>query len=189
VSAPAITAPYLAATALLGLAGGLKVVRPSETANALRAAGLPSHRSLVRLGALAEVAVAIAALAAPGMVTGTLVSVSYLAFAGFIGMALRRRWVIASCGCLGRPDTPPTPAHLVLNVAAAACAAWWAAVAPASLGAAFDHQPWAGFPLVLATAVVTYLAYLVFTDPLSAARRASSGGLYPAAGRSRGEQQ
>jgi hypothetical protein len=171
MSTPAITVPYLAAVLLLLAAGAVKAVRPADTANALRAAGLPSHRLVIRLGAAAEVAVAVAALAGPGPVTAGLVSLSYLGFAGFIAMALRRGWLIASCGCLGRPDTPPTPAHLVLDLAAAGCAAWWAAVAPSSLGAAFDHQPWGGLPLALATALVAYLGYLVFTNPLSAARR------------------
>jgi hypothetical protein len=171
VSTPAIAAPFLAATALLAAAGAAKMVRPSNTANALRAAGLPSRRFGVRLGAAAELAVAVAALARPGLITGLLVAASYLAFAAFIALALRRGWVIASCGCFGRPDTPPTRAHLVLNLAAAGCAAWWALVPPSSLGDAFDHQPWGGFPLALVVAVVGYLGYLVFTNPLGAARR------------------
>jgi hypothetical protein len=171
LSVPAIAAPYLAATGLLGAAGAVKLVRPSNTAMALRAAGLPSHRLAVRLGALTELSVAVAAVARPGLATGLLVAVSYGAFAGFVALALRRGWVIASCGCFGRPDTPPTGAHLLLNLAAAGCAAWWALAPPSSLTAAFDHQPWGGFPLVLVTAVVGYLGYMVFTNPLGAARR------------------
>jgi hypothetical protein len=174
VSTPAIAAPYLAATVLLGGAGVVKAIRPLDTANALRIAGLPSHRLVVRLGAVAEVAIAVAALVAPSPITGALVAAAYLAFAGFIAAALRRGWPIASCGCFGRPDTPPTTAHLLLNVAAAGCAVWWAALAPASLGAAFDHQPWGGFPLLLNSATVGYLGYLVFTNPLSRARPARS---------------
>jgi Methylamine utilisation protein MauE len=166
MSAPPITAPYLAAVALLGGAGAVKAVRPWDTANALRAAGWPSHPSLVRLGAVVEMAVAVAALAAPGRVTGSLVAACYLAFAGFIGLALRRGWVIASCGCFGRPDTPPTVTHLVLDLAAAGSAVWWAFAGPSRLSRAFDHQPWGGFPLVLVAAVAAYLAYLVFTNPL-----------------------
>ena len=37
-----IAGPYLAVTALLALGGGLKVVRPTETATALAALGLPT---------------------------------------------------------------------------------------------------------------------------------------------------
>jgi hypothetical protein len=171
MSTPAIAAPYLAATVLLAAAGAAKTARPSNTANVLRTAGLPSHHLVVRLGAAAEMVVAIAALVRPGLITGLLVATSYLVFAGFISMALRRGWVIASCGCFGRPDTPPTRAHLVLNLGAAGCAAWWSLVPPTNLTSAFDHQPWGGFPLALVTAVVGYLGYLVFTNPLGAARR------------------
>lgn len=166
MSPPPITAPYLAAVTLLGGAGAVKAVRPWDTANALRAAGWPSHPSLVRLGALAETAVAVAAIVAPGRVTGSLVAGCYLSFAGFIGLALRRGWVIASCGCFGRADTPPTVTHLVLDLAAAVAAVWWAMAGPSRLGRVFAHQPWGGFPLLLVAAVAAYLAYLVFTNPL-----------------------
>lgn len=168
-----IAAPYLAATVVLGIAGAVKVARPFEVANALRTAGLPSHRLLVRFGAGAEAAVAVVALARPGALTGALVAGWYLAFAGFIALALRRGWPISSCGCFGRPDTAPSPAHLLLNIAAAGCAVWWAAQAPPSLRAVFVHQPWEGFPLALTALAVSYLAYLVFTNPLSAQRAAA----------------
>jgi hypothetical protein len=171
MSPPPITAPYLAAVTLLGAAGAVKAVRPWDTANALRAAGWPSQPSLVRIGASTETAVAVAAIAAPGRVTGALVAICYLAFSGFIGLALRRVWPIASCGCFGRPDTPPTVTHLVLNLAAALTAVWWAVAGPSRLARVFDHQPWGGFPLLLVSAVAAYLAYLVFTNTLSQARR------------------
>jgi hypothetical protein len=167
---PPITAPYLAATAVLGGAGIAKAVRPADTATALRAAP-----ALVRIGAVAEVAVATAALAAPGPVTGALVATSYAAFAVFVVVALRRGWALSSCGCFGRPDTPPTVAHAVLNGAAAASAVWWAAAwrggeGLSHLGRLFFHQPWHGGPLALVTVVLAGLAYLVWTDPLPAAR-------------------
>lgn len=172
---PLVTAPYLAATALLGGAGAAKAIRPEDTANALRAAGLAVPRQLVRAGAGVEVCIALAALASPGPLTGTLVALSYLGFAVFVALALRNRWPISACGCFGRADTPPTRAHLGLDLAAATCAAWWAAVAPSGLILAFAHQPWGGVPLGLVTGALAYLAFLVFNNPLIAARRAASG--------------
>lgn len=167
---PPITAPYLAVCALLGVAGVAKAVRPGDTANALRAAP-----ALVRAGAIVEIAVAVAAFAAPGPVTGALVAASYIGFAVFVVLALRRGWALSSCGCFGRPDTPPTVAHAVLNAAAAASAVWWAVAwrggeASSRLGQLFFHQPWHGGPLALVTVVLAGLAYLVWTDPLPAAR-------------------
>jgi Methylamine utilisation protein MauE len=176
VSLPAAAAPFVAATVLLGAAGVAKTRRPADTANALRAAGIPANRALVRVGALAEAGVAAWALIAPGPLTGALVAAAYAIFAVFVVLALKRGWALSSCGCFGRPDTPPTVAHAVLNVGAAASAAWWAAAWPGGpgwshLGRLFFHQPWHGLPLALVTLVVTGMAYLVWTNPLAAARR------------------
>lgn len=164
-----MTAPYLAATAVLLVAGAAKLARPNDTARALQIAGLPSHRNLVRLGAAAEVALAGAALAWPGPVTGSLVAAAYLGFAGFVVVALVRGWPLSSCGCFGRPDTRPSYGHAALNAGAAATAAWWAVAGPGSLGPLFDHQPWHGGPLILVGAVIAGLAYLVWTNPIGKA--------------------
>jgi hypothetical protein len=176
MSLPPVTAPYLAAITLLGAAGVAKAIRPAETANALTGAGLSVGRAWVRVGAVLEVSLAVAAWLLPGPVTGGLVAVAYAVFAAFILVALQRGWVLTSCGCFGRPDSPPTVAHAVLNIGAAACAVWWAVAWPAGFGFShlvrlFSHQPWHGGPLVLVSAVVTGLAYLVWTNPLPAARR------------------
>jgi hypothetical protein len=175
VSLPSVTAPYLAAVLLLGMAGVAKVLRPVDTANALRAAGLPSGRTLVRVGALGEVALAVTALVVPGPLTGAMVAAAYAGFAVFVAVALNHGWVLASCGCFGRADTRPTVAHAALNVGAAASALWWALAWPAGgglsrLGRLFDHQSWHGAALALIIVVVAGLAYLVWTDPRPAAR-------------------
>jgi hypothetical protein len=171
-----IAAPYLAAALVLGAAGVAKLIRPADTATALRAAGFPVGAVLVRIGAIAEVAVAVAALADPGPLTGALVAAAYAAFAVFIVLALRRGWALSSCGCFGRPDTPPTVAHAVLNGTAAASGLWWAVSwqgkqGLSQLGRLFSHQPWHGGPLALVALVLAGLGYLVWTDPLPAARR------------------
>lgn len=185
MSLPATAAPYLAATVLLGAAGIAKTVRPGGTANALHAAGLTSRPlpALVRAGAVAEVALAVAALVVPGALTGALVAAAYAGFAAFIVGALRRGWALSSCGCFGRPDTPPTRAHAALNVGAAASAVWWAATWRAGssgaghlssghgLGSLFGPEPWHGVPLGLLVVVLSGLAYLIWTDPLPAAHR------------------
>jgi hypothetical protein len=176
VSLPPVTAPFVAATVLLGAAGLAKTIRPADTANALRAAGIPASRTLVRAGAVAEVGLAAAALMAPGPLTGALVAAAYTTFAVFVMLALQRGWALASCGCFGRPDTPPTVAHALLNAGAAASAVWWAAAwrggsGGSHLGRLFFHQPWHGLPLMLVTLVVTGMAYLVWTNPLPAAQR------------------
>jgi hypothetical protein len=176
MSAPGATAPFLAAVILLGVAGGAKVIRPDDTATALASAGIPIRRAAVRAGALAEVVLAVAAVTRPGPVTGALVAATYCGFAVFVVLALRRGWALESCGCFGRPDTPPTWAHAALNGAAAAAAVWWAAAAPTgggarAIGRLFVHSPWSGGPLALITLLVTGLAYLIWTNPIPAARQ------------------
>ena len=54
----------------------------------------------------------------------------------------------------------------MLDAAAAATAVWWAVTAPAGIGPALVHSPWHGGPLLLVTAVVAGLAYLVWTNPV-----------------------
>lgn len=178
MSLPATAAPFLAATILLGAAGVAKTIRPVDTANALRDAGLSARLApaAVRVGTVAEVAVAVTALVVPGTVTGALVAFAYAGFALFVVVALRRGWALTSCGCFGRPDTPPTVTHVVLNAGAAVSAAWWAATwgwgdGFRRLGRLFFHEPWHGGPLALVIVVLSGLAYLVWTDPLPAARR------------------
>jgi hypothetical protein len=161
---------------LLGGAGIAKIIRPGDTTNALRAAGAHVNRGAVRAGATAEVGLAILALVFPGPVTGGLVALVYVAFAVFVLVGRRRGWALASCGCFGRPDTPPTTAHAVLNVGAAAAAVWWAAAWPGDygvnqLGRLFFHEPWHGSALSLVTLIVAGMAYLVWTNPVPAERQ------------------
>jgi len=164
---PAVTAPFLAATLTLGVAGVAKLLRPTDTAGALRTAGLPLGRGAVRTGAVAEIAVAAAAVVRPGPLTGSLVAASYAAFSVFVIVALRKGWPLASCGCFGRPDTRPTAAHAALDAAAAGGAIWWAVSAPGTIPSVFSHAPWAGGPLVLVTVLIAGLAYLIWTNPIA----------------------
>ena len=170
MSAPAVTAPFLAASVILAGAGVAKLLRPDDTARALLIAGLPHHRRLVRAGAAAEVAVGMAAVAVPGPLSGALVATAYAAFAGFVAVALVRGWPLSSCGCFGRPDARPGYPHLVLNAGAAAAAVWWSVVAPGRVAPLFVHGPWHGGPLALVSVVIAGLAYLVWTNPLEGGR-------------------
>jgi hypothetical protein len=117
---PALVVPYAAAAALLAVAGVPKVREPADLVRAVRSVGMPFGRGAVRAFAVAEVAVALAALLAPGRVTALLLAVMYAAFTAFVVLALRRGGVLSSCGCFGRADTPPTTAHAVVTATASA---------------------------------------------------------------------
>jgi hypothetical protein len=171
---------YLIAAGLLVVAGAAKASRPDDTARAMAALlpGSPSLRVLrwaVRTGALAEAALGAVALLLPRPPTALLVALSYVCFFGVVGYARWRGGPLATCGCFGRPDTPPTVLHMVLNVALAAAATAVALAAPGhgTLVTQVSHQPWAGFPLLFASAVGLWLTALALSAlaALSGARR------------------
>ena len=164
----ALAGPFLVTTALLGGAGALKIARPAPTAGALRQMGVPASDTAVRIVATAELAVATAAVVDGSRPFAALVALSYLAFAAFVLVALRRDVPLSSCGCFGVEDTPPTAVHLVINLAAAATAG---AVAigladGGGLGAisAMDASLLLRGAFLVSTATATWFAYVALTQ-------------------------
>ena len=94
------------------LAGAAKTVRPANTARALRQLGWPGSPPLVRCLGVFEVALGTAAAITGNRIAAALLALSYAGFAAFVATALRRGGAVSSCGCFGRPDTPPTASHL-----------------------------------------------------------------------------
>jgi hypothetical protein len=167
--------PFLAASALLVLAGVPKLKDPMPLVRALRSARLPASRGLVRALAVVEVVVGLSAVVHPGRLTGTGVTASYLAFTGFVALTLRRGGVLGSCGCFGRPDTPPTLAHLAVTALLAASSGALVISPPGPVWALTPEQvALAGF-----AALVGWLAYLVMavlpTTTPAAVRSAITG--------------
>ena len=113
--------PFAIAAVLLVLAGGLKAIRPQDTARALRGVGFPAGESVVRLGGAVEAILGVAALVAVDVFTASFVAASYAAFFTFVIIALARRLPIATCGCFGKVDTPPSVLHV--GIAVGACTA------------------------------------------------------------------
>src|SRR3954470_6364234 len=162
----AATAPYLAAALLLVAAGGSKAVAPLSLVRALRAAGLRVRAPLlarwVRLFAAAEAVLGLLAVVRPGPLLATAVALSYAGFTAFVLRALRSGSPLASCGCFGKTNTPPTPGHAVVT-ALLAVAALLVAVGPA---AALD------LPLLVVSAVLAYLTYVMLAVLPLTSRRA-----------------
>lgn len=169
-----LIAPYLAACGLLLAAGLAKAFRPDDTARALAGlvgrrrgagagpgAGPAGLRAAVRLGAAAEAALGLAGLLAlvPGIAAG--VAASYAGFCAFVLYARRRGGVLATCGCFGSLETPPTGLHAGLDAAFALGAAWVALRAPGGSTASWlGHQPWSGVPIALEAIACGWLAAL-----------------------------
>jgi hypothetical protein len=169
----ALAGPVIVVSALLALAGGLKLLRPAPTAGALRALRLPSSLAIVRVLGLGEIVVGVAAgvtFARPLLV---LLAAAYLAFAAFVTAALAAEAPIQSCGCLGQTDTPPSAVHVALNLASAGTAFAAALTGTPGLGDTLADQPWLGGPFVLLVAICLYLCVLVTTVlPISFSRGA-----------------
>jgi hypothetical protein len=157
--APA-SAPVLAAAVLLVVAGIGKVRRPSYTVGAVKSVGLRVRARSVRTLGLGEVATGLAAFLVGGPVPSALIGLSYLGFTGFLVLALRTGGAVSSCGCLGRPDTPPTRIHAA--VTAGLCAA--ALITAAGGGIDMRQLDWSMTDAVLLafSALVTWLIWLAF---------------------------
>src|SRR5664279_1267519 len=134
-----LAGPFAVAAGLLVLGGESKARRPDSTVRALGAAGARVPAAWVRLFGAAEVAVGISAV---------------------VAVALRRRTPLASCGCFGRPDTPPTATHLAI-IAAGTAVAGWAAVDPLpGIPAVLADPTGGGVPLLALVGLGLWLAYL-----------------------------
>lgn len=155
---PALTGPVLVAAVLLLLAAPGKWRRPDDTVRALRAVRLPAGRLAVRGLALGELALAGAAVLAPSRPVLVLLAVTYLGFGAFVLLAMRTGTAVASCGCFGRPETPPSRVHLVVVLAAALAAGSAAGTGSAPLAVVLG-SPWAGLPLLAAVGVGSWLAW------------------------------
>ena len=151
-----MTALVGAAALLLLAAGALKVADPTRTAGALAARGWTVPPAAVRAGALAEAALGAATVVVGGRILPALVAVSYAGFAWFVAGALRSGTPVGTCGCFGRPDTPPRLFHVVVDAALAVAAA---------VGAVVGVDPLLeGSPAVIAASVaVAGAAYVGLT--------------------------
>jgi hypothetical protein len=116
--APA-TAPLLVGCLLLIVAGIGKLRQPDLTVGALRSVGVRAPAAAVRAGGAGEIALGVSAAVTGAGALAALVALTYAGFAVFILLALRRGGALSSCGCLGRPDTPPTRLHVVVTAAIA----------------------------------------------------------------------
>lgn len=114
--------PFAIAALLLVVGGVLKALHPHDTALAVRRAGLPGSEGAVRWGGVAEGCVGVAALLTGSVTIALLVAVSYGAFCAFVAVALARHLPIASCGCFGKPDAPPSWLHVGVTIGASMAA-------------------------------------------------------------------
>jgi hypothetical protein len=163
-----LAGPFAIAAVLLAVGGAAKAVRPRDTAQALTAVGLRFPRVLparvaVRIGGAIEVVIGVAALLVGGPVLCALVAASYVAFTGFVVVALRTGAPISSCGCFGKADTPPSIVHVVLDLLFAAVATAAAFTGDVALPDVLRDQPLAGIPFLMLLVIGCALVFLAFS--------------------------
>jgi len=169
----ALVGIYLVAVGLLGFAGAAKFARPGDTARALaELSGHGNRRGVpmrilspgVRVLAGLEALLGVGALVFPIRPLAALVAASYLAFAGFVLYARAKGGVLATCGCFGSPDTPPTVLHAVIDLGLCAGAVGIAiAGVSGTIGGVLAHQPYHAVPLVVASALTAGLTFAVLS--------------------------
>lgn len=161
----ALAPPFALLAVLLALAGIAKLRSPAPAASALFALGLPSRTWLVRLIGAGELALGVAALAAPGTVTAILIALAYAGFAAVVLMLARSAAGIP-CGCFGEGSFTATRAHAAVDAGAAVLAAVYA-VDPAGGPADWLSDPLAGTAAIAAVACAAWLCWALFTAPPS----------------------
>ena len=160
----ALGGPAVASAILLAIGGTSKVLRPANTSHALRGLRLPAGHFGVRLLAVAEIGVAVGALAGGGRYAWLLVAGAYLGFACFVVLAISRGGAVSSCGCFGATDTPPTLVHVLLTISASALAFATAfGHPPGPLLDALADMPLLGLPFVFVTGCCVWFAYAAVT--------------------------
>ncbi len=155
-----LAGPFIAAAALLVVSGAAKAFSPGDTARALRELGLPTGPTAVRALGTAEVLSGVAAVVWVGRPTAALVALWYAGFAAVVLLALRSDKPLATCGCFGGADTPPTVAHLALVTAASLTTFTLALDPPQSLVAG---QQWLALPFLAMAGLAAWFGYLVMS--------------------------
>jgi hypothetical protein len=168
--------------ALLFLASGLgKLLNGDEFAAALRNVGLPALANRVAPLAVAELAVAVGLLFAPGDVA-LAAAAAYIALATPYGMRLARG--TGSCGCFGRVRSGVGPASartaipvLLARNSLVAAVLGAASMGPIGLSGADGpavHLPW--FDAFALSAAAGILGALALGPAVERVRRAGSSG-------------
>jgi len=143
----------------------------------LRSVRLPASVLVVRLLAVAETVIGVAALAKGGRLAWFLVAVSYLGFAGFVLLAMAHGEAISSCGCFGGPGTPPTLTHVLIALSASGLAVAAAVTRPPGpLLDGLRSDPLIAVPYVILIGCCVWFAYAAIAVlPRTASYRINGG--------------
>lgn len=137
------------AAGLLAVAGVAKLREPDGARRALEALGLSVGWSTVRLVGAAEVVLGAAAVVSGSRWVAAAVAFSFLVFAAVGMWLLVGPAEVASCGCLGALEAPPSALHVLVSLLGSVAAGLAALLDPARLDQVLASSPAAGVPLLI----------------------------------------
>lgn len=147
--------------ALLLIATGIAKLRsPQDTAVALSKMGFPKLNAIGwGIGAM-ETVVGTLVLVTMNTVALAIQTLLYVGFTVWIAVALLRKVPIASCGCIGTPDTPPYWGHLLVDSLGAGVSLTAALSGPA----VYPEGLLGGTALVTGVGLASYLCWVIIGD-------------------------
>ena len=150
------------AASVLLVAGGIpKIRRPEPVTRALAAARLPASTGVARALGVGESVIGVLFLTVPGRASAALLAAAYVGFAAFLTYLLVAHVAVASCGCAGERDLPPSWLHVGLDLVATMAAIVAAFDPPPAILRFAADQPLAGIPFLFGVLLIAWLAALV----------------------------
>lgn len=159
------------AALLLAVAGVGKLLRPTPTSRAVRAAELPgaqvfSALPVVRSLGAAELGIATWVLLGGGQLPAALLGVAYLLLT-VVAWRMLRRAPGQDCGCFGSESEPISRIHVIVNGVGALvgiCAAVWPSAFPLpSVPDELTRNGWQGALVLTLASLLAWLCYLLMT--------------------------
>ncbi len=117
-----LTGCVAAAAVVLAIAGVAKLAKPAVTAEAIRAARLPSSAAAVTALGFVELVLGVSVAVWSPRPGAGLLAAFYVGFALFSWRLLIVRGPSASCGCFGQRDAPIGVEHVAVNLVVAVLA-------------------------------------------------------------------
>ncbi|MDG1845356.1 MAG: hypothetical protein P8J01_03080 [Acidimicrobiales bacterium] len=142
---------------VLIISGITKVLSPSPTSAALSDVGLPSSIFYVRCLGSVEVVLGIFGILFGGRYFPLFVGSLFAFFSIFMVIALRNGHM-ASCGCFGSSNTPPSIIHLLANLGFMVISL--VAIGTSGLSDTLAKQPGFGVPFLISILLGALLIFL-----------------------------
>lgn len=171
---------FFVASALLFASGVLKLRHPGSVEPLLAILRIPTVLRRGRLVGLAEAWLGATAVITAWRPLIIAEAATFAFFAILIGYVLVARIPLASCGCAGARQTPPSLIHVGVDLAAAGAAASAALTHPGSLAAMWPRLEWFGIPTAVGVTAAVGLLFAVLgplADLLQACTRIRAAGL------------